>query len=120
MTRPGYLQWRSDLKKFHAKKSGEILRAVGYTENVIERVQGLNLKKDFPRDPEGCVLEDALCLVFLEHQLADQASKTADEKVVNALQKSLKKMTPAGHAEALKLSYGPREKTLLERALKSA
>jgi phosphosulfolactate phosphohydrolase-like enzyme len=120
MTRPGYLQWRSDLKKIHAQKSGEILREIGYSENVVERVQSLNLKKDFPRDPEGCVLEDALCLVFLEHQLADLASKTDDEKVVTALQKSWKKMTPAGHAEALKLSYGPREKALLERALKSA
>jgi phosphosulfolactate phosphohydrolase-like enzyme len=120
MTRAGYLQWRSDLKKFHAQKSGEILREVGYSENVIERVQSLNLKKDFPRDPEGCVLEDALCLVFLEHQLADLASKTDDEKVVTALRKSWKKMTPAGHAEALKLSYGPREKALLERALDSA
>ena len=117
MTRPGYLQWRAELKKFHAQKSGEILREVGYADDVVERVQALNLKKDFPRDPESCVLEDALCLVFLEHQLADLASKTEDEKVITALQKSWKKMTPAAHAEALKLSYGPREKALLDRAL---
>ncbi len=120
MTRPGYLQWRAELKKFHAQKSGEILREVGYANDVIERVQSLNLKKDFPRDPESCVLEDALCLVFLEHQLADLASKTEDEKVITALQKSWKKMTAAGHAEALKLAYGPREKALLERALAPA
>jgi hypothetical protein len=119
MTRAGYLQWRADLKKFHARKSGEILRKAGYAEDIIEKVQDLNLKKN-PRDPECGVLEDALCLVFLEHQLADLASKTDDSKVVTALQKSWKKMTPAGHAEALKLSYGPREKALLERALKSA
>ena len=29
MTRAGYLKWRADLKKFHAEKSGEILREVG-------------------------------------------------------------------------------------------
>jgi hypothetical protein len=119
MTRAGYLQWRSDLKKFHAQKSGEILREVGYSQDMIEKVQNLNLKKN-PRDSECAALEDALCLVFLEHQLADLASKTEDEKVVTALQKSWKKMTPAGHAEALKLSYGPREKALLDRALKPA
>src|ERR1051325_10710213 len=96
MTRAGYLQWRTELKKFHAQKSGEILRDVGYPGEVVERVQSLNLKKDFPRDPESCVLEDALCLVFLEHQLTDLASKTDDEKVITALQKSLKKMTEAG------------------------
>lgn len=120
MTRPGYLQWRAELKKFHAQKSGEILREVGYSGDVVERVQNLNLKKNFPGDPESRVLEDALCLVFLEHQLADLAAKTEDEKVIVALQKSWKKMTPAGHAEALKLHYGPREKALLDRALAPA
>ena len=118
MDRPGYLKWRADLKKFHAEKAGEILREVGYAEPVITRVQGLNLKKNFPTDPESCVLEDALCLVFLEHQLAELAAKTAEEKVIVALQKSWKKMTAAGHAEALKLNYGTREKALIERALK--
>jgi len=117
MTRPGYLQWRAELKKFHAQKAGEILREVGYADDIVGRVQALNLKKDFPRDPESCVLEDALCLVFLEHQLADLASKTDDEKVITALQKSWQKMTAAGQAEALKLCYGPREKALLDRAL---
>ena len=117
MTRPAYLQWREALKKFHAQKAGEILTEVGYPEDVIRRVQELNLKKQFPQDPESRVLEDALCLVFLERQLADLASKTSDDKVVNALQKSWRKMTPAAQAEALKISYDPREKALLDRAL---
>jgi hypothetical protein len=119
MTRPGYLKWREDLKRFHAQRAGEILREVGYPDSVVTRVQELNLKKNFPNDPEGRILEDALCLVFLEHQLADLAAKTADDKVITALQKSWKKMTPAAHAEALKLSYGPREKALIEQALKT-
>lgn len=119
MDRPGYLKWRADLKKFHAEKAGEILREVGYPESVITRVQELNLKKNFPADAECRVLEDALCLVFLEHQLTDFAAKTADDKVITALQKSWKKMTPAAHAEALNLSYGPRETALIEAALKA-
>jgi hypothetical protein len=119
MTRPGYLKWRADLKRFHADHAAEILREVGYPDTVITRVQDLNLKRNFPTDPESCVLEDALCLVFLEHQLADLAAKTADDKVITALQKSWKKMTPAAHAEALKLSYAPREKALIDAALKS-
>lgn len=120
MTRPGYLKWREDLKKFHAERAGEILREAGYLEPVVERVRSLNLKKNFPNDAEGRVLEDALCLVFLEHQLAELAARTADDKMIVALQKSWKKMTPAAHAEALKLSYSPREKMLLEQALKGA
>jgi hypothetical protein len=118
MTRAGYLQWRATLKRFHAQKAGDILRELGYAEDVIRRVQDLNLKKNFPDDPETRVLEDALCLVFLEHQFAELAAKTAEDKTINALQKSWQKMTAAARAEALKLNYGEREKTLLERALK--
>ena len=118
MTRAGYLKWRADLKKFHAQKAGDILRALGYGDQIIRRVQDLNLKKNFPHDPEGRVLEDALCLVFLQFQFAGLAAKTAEDKTVNALQKSWQKMTEAARAEALKLNFGPREKALLERALR--
>jgi hypothetical protein len=117
MTRPGYLKWREDLKKFHAEKAGEILRAVGYPEDMIAKVQALNLKKNFPQHPDSRVLEDALCLVFLEFQFADLAAKTSDDKMINALQKSWNKMTPAAREHALKLDFGPKEKSLLERAL---
>lgn len=118
MTRLGYLQWRTALKHLHAQKTGDILRELGYAEDIIQRVQDLNLKKNFPGDPEARVLEDALCLVFLEYQFADLAAKTVEDKTVNALQKSWQKMTPAAQAEALKLNYGEREKILLRRALK--
>ena len=117
MNRAGYLRWRSDLKEFHARKAGEILREVGYAEEMIERVQELNLKKNFPRNPDSRTLEDALCLVFLEFQLAELAGKTSAEKVINALQKSWKKMTPAAREHALRLKYGPSERALIERAL---
>ena len=117
MTRPGYLKWREDLKQFHAEKAGEILRAVGYPEETVAKVQTLNLKKNFPQDPDSRVLEDALCLVFLEFQFAGLAAKTSDDKMINALQKSWKKMTPAARERAMTLKFGPREKSLLERAL---
>ena len=117
MTRTGYLKWRADLKKFHAEKSGAILREVGYGDATIRRVQDLNLKKNFPADAEVRVLEDGLCLVFLEFQFAALAAKSDDEKMVNALRKSWEKMTEAARAEALKLNYGEREKNLIGRAL---
>lgn len=117
MTRAGYLKWRADLKKFHAEKSGQILREVGYDEEMIHRVQELNLKKNFPADAEVRVLEDALCLVFLEFQFAALAAKSDDEKMINALRKSWEKMTENARTEALKLNYDEREKNLIARAL---
>jgi hypothetical protein len=113
MSRAGYHQWRNELKKFHAERSAAVLREVGYDDETIARVQALNLKKNFPADPESRVLEDALCLVFLQFQFAELAAKTDDEKVINALEKSWKKMTPAARAQALQLEYGEREKRLL-------
>jgi len=120
MTRAGYLKWRADLKKFHAEKSGAILRGVGYDDETIRRVQDLNLKKNFPADAEVRVLEDALCLVFLEFQFAPLAAKSDDGKMINAVRKSWEKMTVAARAEALKLNYGEHEKQLISEALKPA
>ena len=117
MSKPGYLRWRAELKKFHAQKAGEILQEAGYDDATIRRVQELNLKKNIATDAECQTLEDALCLIFLEHQLAPLAAKSEDEKMINALQKSWKKMSPRGRTEALKLNYGPREKGLIEKAL---
>jgi len=120
MDRAGYLRWRTTLQRFHAEQSARILREVGYPEEIVRRVQELNLKKGLPHDPETQVLEDALCLVFLEHQLEDLASRTSEDKLVNALARSWKKMSPAGRAAALELHYSERVRPLLARAIAEA
>jgi hypothetical protein len=120
MNRAGYLKWRTELKIFHAQKAGDILKEVGYSDEVITAVQTLNLKKNFPADPESRVLEDGLCLVFLQYQFADLAAKTSDEKMINALRKSWNKMTAAGRAEALKLPFSENQTRLLNAALAPA
>lgn len=116
-TRAGYLKWRQVLKEFHADKAAKILREVGYDEETIRTVRDLNLKKHFPADADCRVLEDALCLVFLERQFADLAAKTSDEKMVTALQKSWGKMTEPARALALGLTYSEAQKHLLQLAL---
>ena len=117
MTRAGYLRWREALKKFHAEKAAQILEELHYPSAMIARVQALNLKQGFPQDPETRVLEDALCLLFLERQVDELASKTSDDKMVNALRKAWNKMTPQAHTLALELPYSPRVRVLLEQAL---
>ena len=117
MTRAGYLRWRNDLKQFHAEKSEAILREVGYGEEMIAKVRDLNLKKNFPADAESRVLEDALCLVFLEFQLPPLARKTAEDKLINAVRKSWEKMTEAARDRALALPLGLAERRLIEHAL---
>lgn len=117
MDRPGYLKWRTELKNFHAAKAGAILREVGYDEDTVHKVQDLNLKKNFPKDPECRVLEDALCLVFLEHQLAELTERFDEPKMINAVQKSWIKMSPQAREEALKIPMNERALQLVAKAL---
>jgi len=117
MTRAGYLKWRTDLKQFHAQKSGEILSESGCSADLIARVQELNLKKNLGQDPELQTLEDALCLVTLQYQLTDLVRKTDPEKMVSILRKTWKKMSPQARDEAMRMSYPEEQKTLLSRAL---
>jgi hypothetical protein len=116
-TRAGYLKWRQVLKEFHADKAAEILCAVGYDDETIRQVRDLNLKKNFPADADCRVLEDALCLVFLERQFIELAAKTTEEKMITALQKCWGKMTEPARTLALGLRYSEPEKRLLQLAL---
>ena len=115
--RLGYLRWRTDLKQFHAQAAGEILREVGYDETMVTEVQDLIGKRNFPRDPASRVLEDALCLVFLETQFAETTAKTGADKMVAILRKTWQKMTPRAQAIALALPLPPAQRALVERAL---
>ena len=116
--RRGYLRWRETLKAFHADEVSALMREAGYAEDAIQRVRALILKKLIAADPEAQALEDALCLVFLETQFADLRRKTPEEKMIEVLRKTWKKMGAQGRAEALKLPLGDAEKALLASALK--
>ena len=117
-TRRGYLRWRETLKAFHAEEVSRLMQEAGYAEDAIQRVRALILKKQIAADPEAQALEDALCLVFLETQFADLRQKTPEEKMIEVLRKTWKKMSAQGRAEALTLPLGNAEKALLATALK--
>jgi hypothetical protein len=117
MTRAGYHRWRTALYQFHADVAGEILRSVGYDENTIARVGTLLKKQHLKTDPEAQMLEDVICLVFLEFYFADFAPKHDDEKVIGILRKTWKKMSPIGQAEAVRLPLTDAAADLVKRAL---
>lgn len=117
MDRKGYLTWRRELYTFHANAAGEIMAEHGATAEEIERVSFLLHKKKLYDDPDTQALEDAACLVFLEFHSAEFAAKTDREKVINILQKTWKKMSEAGHAQALALDLAPEVAALVGEAL---
>lgn len=117
MNRVGYLTWRADLKKFHAKKAGDILEKLDFDAEVIERVAFLLQKKKLKKDEHTQTLEDVICLVFLEYYSEAFFNKHEDAKVIDIVQKTWRKMSEAGHGAALKLSYSDKGLSLIQKAL---
>lgn len=116
--RSGYKKWRSQLSLFHAQRAAEIMREHGYGDDDIDRVKFLVQKRQLKRDNETQTLEDVICLVFLQFYLNDFAAKHSEEKLVDILQKTWKKMSPKGHETALKLPYSEEMANLLKKNLR--
>jgi hypothetical protein len=114
----GYLTWRKDLGKFHAKTAGELMAQVDYDAETIERTQQIILKQRIKQDAEVQTIENALCLVFLEYQYEAFHPKHEADKVIDILKKSLLKMDAHGHSFALKLSFSEKGLSYVQEALK--
>ncbi len=115
--RVGYLRWRTELYGFHAETAGGILREVGYDEPTVERVQGLLRKQHLKTDPEMQLLEDVICLVFLESSFSDFAKEHPEEKMVGIIRKTWRKMSPRGRQMALELDLSEPDRTFIEKAV---
>ena len=117
MDRVGYLKWREDLKKFHAKTTASILEESGYDQTFIDRVSFLIEKKLLKKDEETQLLEDVICLVFLEYYFDPFVQKHDKEKMKNIILKTWNKMSEYGHEEALKISYSASNLQLIKESL---
>lgn len=117
MDRVGYLKWREDLKKFHAKTTAEILEKAGYETSFIERVSFLIEKKLLKKDAETQLLEDVICLVFMGFYLDPFVQKHETEKLKNIILKTWNKMSENGQQAALKINYSENNLNLIKEAL---
>ena len=114
----GYLTWRKDVKKFHAQTAGELMLQAGYEESEVNAVKHIILKENLKFDNEVQVMENALCLVFLEFQYEDFLKKHDDNNlVIRILRKTWVKMSEPGRDAALLLNYNARGKELIVKAL---
>jgi uncharacterized protein DUF4202 len=117
--RAGYLRWRKALKDLHVAEVARILGGVGYDEATVNRVQRLVAKQGLAShsDPDVQLLEDILCLVFLETQLHDLAARLSPDHVVEVVRKTLPKMSDEAKTAALSLDLAPEDRAVLERAV---
>ena len=96
--RAGYLRWRKSLQEQHAQELGALLAGAGYDDHTVTRVQAIVRKTGLAEDAEVQALEDALCLVFLETQLADVAARLDPDTLERVLIRTAHKMSEAGRA----------------------
>jgi len=116
MDRVGYLKWRETLKKMHADLTAEIMQQVGYDAEFVSRVKKIILKKLIKKNEESQLLEDIICLVFLEYYFDEFAEKHTDEKVIDILQKTWVKMSEKGHEAAMQIAYSEKGLALVKEA----
>ena len=110
MTKVGYYQWRKSLREFHAQTAEMILSEVGYEESVIDRVCALVKKERLKTDVESQTLEDVVVLVFIENYLEEFINKHGnfdETKIMDIVDKSLRKMTAKGRQAALTMLKFP-------------
>ncbi len=119
MDRAGYYKWRTTLYGYHGEKAAEIMKAAGYDDETIERVKRILSKKKLKTDPDVQTLEDAAALVFLEHHFAEFTAREdmPEEKLIDILQKTWRKMSEQGQQEALKLDLSPELQEIISNAL---
>ena len=113
----GYLRWRTDMAKFHAQIASELMQQAGYHEDEIKKLQQILLKENLKNNADVQIMENALCLVFLQFQYEDFIQKHDDEKIIRILQKTWKKMTEPGRQFAHTLEYSEQGKELIVKAI---
>lgn len=104
MDRKGYHQWRTNLYKFHAETTAKLLEEAGYDEAFIERVKMAIGKKQLRSNPDTQIIEDVAALVFIEHYMLafyEKHPEYDEDKWVDIILKTWKKMSPEAHAFAL-------------------
>jgi hypothetical protein len=117
MDRKGYLQWRTKLAQHHASLAGKILAECGYDNGEIEKVKFLLQKKELHRHhAETQLLEDVICLVFIKYYLEEFALRHDDDKVVDILRKTIRKMSPRALTEVGTIPVSSKMKRLIAEA----
>ena len=115
-----YLSWRRALYVQQAERARGILIEAGVAEAEAAEVATWVSKTGLKSNAGTQALEDAACLVFLENEIAGFAAEHAhypDEKFVDILRKTWRKMSAGAQAEALRLELPPAIAALVRTAL---
>jgi NTP pyrophosphatase (non-canonical NTP hydrolase) len=117
MTKPGYLKWRTFLKKRQGDLASAICIGCNFTQEEADEVARLIRKEDLKKNEETQILEDVACLVFLDDQFEAFEKEHDEEKIIDILRKTWGKMSEKGHELALQIPMSDSSKELIGKAL---
>lgn len=106
----GYQKWRLEMRQLHADLVGGIMEGNGYSADDIALVGTFLRKERLKRDADSQALENVVDVVFLDFYWDDFVTKFADyddDKLIDIVGKTLRKMSSHGHAAALALDLPP-------------
>ena len=106
----GYQKWRLGMRKLHADLVGGIMKENGYSADDIALVGTFLRKERLKRDGDSQALENVVDVVFLDYYWDDFVTKFSDyddDKLIDIVGKTLRKMSSHGHAAALALDLPP-------------
>ena len=99
---------------YHEEKSAGAKQPIAASRAAaagVYAIQSLSL------DPEAQLLEDVVCLVFLENYFAEFAREHDEAKLIEIVRKTWKKMSDRGHQAALTLPLSDDCRRIVEKAL---
>lgn len=108
--REGYQKWRLEMRQLHADLVGGIMGHNGYSADDIALVGTFLRKERLKRDADSQALENVVDVVFLDFYWDDFVTKFADyddDKLIDIVGKTLRKMSSHGHTAALALDLPP-------------
>ncbi len=118
--REGYNRWRVALRALHAEIVGRFMQEAGYDMQEIELVGQFLQKKKLKKQADSQALENVVDVVFLEFYWDDFVKKYSqydDDKLIDIIGKTLRKMSSHGHRAALALDMPDKQKRLVMAAL---
>jgi hypothetical protein len=120
MDKAGYHAWRRTLYKTQAERCRSLLIEAGVPETEADEAAFWVSKTDLKSNAGTQALEDAACLVFLEHELPGFAATHPDytrEKYLDILRKTWRKMSPQAREAALRLPLDATLSGLVQEAV---
>ena len=116
----GYQKWRLEMRQLHADLVGSIMGDNGYSADDIALVGTFLRKERLKRDTDSQALENVVDVVFLDFYWDDFVAKFSDygdDKLIDIVGKTLRKMSSHGHAAALALDLPPQTARIVMAAV---